>query len=69
MTDIDCDLDNYLNNFLPKLFYEIECDKQEVTVRVPGSVKDRVYRLTSSLCVFCSCRYRDREESKKNGNV
>jgi len=37
------DLEEYLNSFLPKLFYEIECDEWGVTVRVPDSVKDKVY--------------------------
>ena len=36
------DLEKYLNNFLPKLFYEIECDKRKVTVRVPELVKEKV---------------------------
>jgi len=67
MTDTDCDLDKYLNNFLPKLFYKIECDKQEVTIRIPGSIKDKVHRLASSLCVFSSCWHI--KESKKYGNV
>ena len=58
MTDIDCDLDNYLNDFLPKLFYEIECDRREVTVRIPAGsteIENKVHRLTSNLCVFCGC--------------
>ena len=67
MTDTDCDLDKYLNDFLPKLFYEIECDKREVTVRIPGSIENKVRRFTSDLCVFCGCGYI--KESKKNGNV
>jgi len=37
------DLEEYLNSFLPKLFYEIEHDKRGVTVRVPDLVKDKVY--------------------------
>lgn len=65
MIATDCDLEKYLNNFLPKLFYEVECNKQKVTVRVPGPCKDRVYS-ASRLCKFCSCQYK---ENKKNGNV
>jgi len=36
------DLEKYLNNFLPKLFYEIESDGWGVTVRVPELVKKKV---------------------------
>ena len=35
-------LEDYLNSFLPKLFYEIESDEWGVTVRVPNIFKDRV---------------------------
>ena len=34
--------EDYLNSFLPKLFYEIEYDERGVTVRVPDLVKDKV---------------------------
>ncbi len=36
------DLEELLNGFLPKLFYEMECDEWGVTVRVPEAVKDKV---------------------------
>ena len=35
-------LEELLNSFIPKLFYEIECDEWGVTVRVPELVKDEV---------------------------
>lgn len=35
-------LEEYLNDFIPKLFYEIESDEWGVTVRVPGVFKDKV---------------------------
>lgn len=37
------DLEDFLNSFLPKLFYEIESDEWGVTVRVPELVKDKVH--------------------------
>ena len=42
MLNTEHDLEKYLNNFLPKLFYEIECDGWETTVRVPELVKEKV---------------------------
>jgi len=41
----DYDLEELLNSFLPKLFYEIECDEWGITVRVPDLVKDKVSHL------------------------
>lgn len=36
------DIEEYLNSFLPKLFYEVKYDRYGITVQVPELVRSRV---------------------------